>query len=162
MFIFEFFILFIVCLSPSDGQELKLQRSNCPMFWFSFNGRCYKYVATPRTWGEAELQCVSEKANLVSIHSLEEHQFVEFLTKNFDPSQGETWIGLTDVHKEGGWMWSDGCKYSFTHWKDHEPNNQKGIEHCGQTNYGEHFRWNDIPCSKTYPFVCASRIACPK
>ena len=25
--------------------EMKLQRGNCPMFWYSFNERCYKYVA---------------------------------------------------------------------------------------------------------------------
>ena len=26
--------------------EMKLQRGNCPMFWYSYNDRCYKYVAT--------------------------------------------------------------------------------------------------------------------
>uniref|UniRef100_A0A3B3X559 C-type lectin domain-containing protein n=1 Tax=Poecilia mexicana TaxID=48701 RepID=A0A3B3X559_9TELE len=73
--------LFLFCLAlaaepPSDGQELKLVRGGCPLFWFSFQGRCYKYVASGMTWGEAELHCVSEGANLVSIHSLDENNFV--------------------------------------------------------------------------------------
>uniref|UniRef100_A0A4W6EZU1 C-type lectin domain-containing protein n=1 Tax=Lates calcarifer TaxID=8187 RepID=A0A4W6EZU1_LATCA len=85
------------------------KRGNCPMFWFSFNGRCYKYVSTRLTWADAELQCRSERANLVSIHSLQERNFVKDLIKNFDNAEGRTWIGLSDIHKENRWMWSDGC-----------------------------------------------------
>uniref|UniRef100_A0A3B3XW65 C-type lectin domain-containing protein n=1 Tax=Poecilia mexicana TaxID=48701 RepID=A0A3B3XW65_9TELE len=106
-----FLFLFGLALAaepPSDGQELKLVRGSCPLFWFSFQGRCYKYFGSRVTWGEAELHCVSEGANLVSIHSLNEQNFVNLLIKNFDPTRSLTWIGLTDMHKEGGWIWSDG------------------------------------------------------
>ncbi|CAB1436206.1 unnamed protein product [Pleuronectes platessa] len=98
------FTLTLGAVSPSDGPEVKLQRGNCPMFWYSFNNRCYKYVATQMTWADAELYCVSEGANLVSIHSLEEENFVKALIKNFDHAEGYTWIGLSDLHKEGSWM----------------------------------------------------------
>ncbi|KAI3358039.1 hypothetical protein L3Q82_003057 [Scortum barcoo] len=40
-----FLFLFGVALgadSPSGDHQVKLQRGNCPMFWYSFNGRCYK------------------------------------------------------------------------------------------------------------------------
>ncbi|XP_072226477.1 galactose-specific lectin nattectin-like [Leuresthes tenuis] len=147
--------------SPSDEQELQLQQGSCPMFWYSFNGRCYKYVASHMTWGEAELHCVSEETNLVSIHSLEEHNFVTSLIKNIDPTQGFTWIGLTDVHKEGGWMWSDGSKVGFTQWDINQPDNAGGHEHCGHTNFGTAFKWNDNMCSHALGFVCASRTVCP-
>ena len=113
------------------------------------------------TWWEAELHCVSVGANLVSIHSLEEHNFVNSLIKNFDPTQGSTWIGLTDIHKEGEWMWSDGSKVSFTQWKTNEPNNYGGNEHCVHTNSGTAFKWNDSGCSHALTFVCASRTVCP-
>lgn len=147
--------------SLSDGQQLKLMRGGCPMFWFSFEGRCYKYFGSRMTWGEAELQCVSEGANLVSIHSVEEHNFVNLLIKNFDPTQSNTWIGLTDIHKEGGWMWSDGSKVRFSHWNAQEPNNSGGNENCGHTNDRSLFKWNDIHCFNKYAFVCASRTLCP-
>ncbi|XP_042291261.1 lactose-binding lectin l-2-like [Thunnus maccoyii] len=147
--------------SPSGDHEMKLQRGNCPMFWFSFNGRCYKYVATHMTWADAELHCVSERANLVSIHSMEEEQFVRSLIMNFDTAEGFTWIGLDDIPKEGSWMWSDGCAVKFVFWDEGQPDNSGGNEDCVHTNHRIDRTWNDLPCSYTLPSVCASRIDCP-
>ncbi|XP_056255663.1 lactose-binding lectin l-2-like, partial [Seriola aureovittata] len=147
--------------SPSDEHEGKLQRGNCPMFWFSFNGRCYKYVATHMSWADAELNCVSEKANLVSIHSLNEHNFVRSLIKNFDHAEELTWIGLSDAHKEGKWMWSDGCAVKFTLWSVGQPDNSGGSQQCVVNNDLSDHKWNDGRCSLTIPSVCASRINCP-
>ncbi|XP_059205976.1 lactose-binding lectin l-2-like [Centropristis striata] len=146
---------------PSDDQQVTLQRGNCPMFWYSFNGRCYKYVATDMSWADAELHCLSQRANLVSIHSQGEQNFVKSLTENFDPAKGYTWIGLTDIHKEGRWMWSEGCVVKYVFWNTGQPDNGGGEEHCGHINHGADLKWNDIPCSRTLPFVCASRIMCP-
>uniref|UniRef100_A0A3B4F006 C-type lectin domain-containing protein n=1 Tax=Pundamilia nyererei TaxID=303518 RepID=A0A3B4F006_9CICH len=155
-----FMILFLFLFLFSLGnQTVKLLRGNCPMFWYSFNGRCYKYVATHMTWADAELYCVSEKANLVSIYSEEEEEFVKSLIKNFDHAEGRTWIGLSDLHKEGRWMWSDGCAVSFVYWHARQPDNEGGAEHCGHNNYDT--KWNDVPCSRTYASVCATRVACP-
>uniref|UniRef100_A0A096LWI5 C-type lectin domain-containing protein n=1 Tax=Poecilia formosa TaxID=48698 RepID=A0A096LWI5_POEFO len=157
-----FLFLFGLALAaepPSDGQELKLMRGGCPPFWFSFQGRCYKYFGSRVTWGEAELQCVRERANLVSIHSLNEHNFVNLLIKNFDPTRSWTWIGLTDIHKEGGWIWSDGSKYRFSRWDSGQPDNFHGIENCGHTNFGSNFLWNDNVCSNKFAFVCTIRTA---
>ncbi|XP_060932845.1 lactose-binding lectin l-2-like [Limanda limanda] len=153
------FALTLGAVSPSDGPKVKLQRGNCPSFWFSFNNRCYKYVSTHMTWADAELYCVSQGANLVSIHSLDEANFVKDLIKNFDHAEGYTWIGLSDLHKEGSWMWSDGCAVKFTYWSPGEPNNDGGRENCGH-----YFKrgWNDILCSGRIPSVCASHIMCPQ
>uniref|UniRef100_A0A3P9N6F3 C-type lectin domain-containing protein n=1 Tax=Poecilia reticulata TaxID=8081 RepID=A0A3P9N6F3_POERE len=126
---------------------------NCPPFWYIFNGRCYKYVATLMTWADAEQHCVNQGANLV----LNEHNFVNLLIKNFDPTRSPTWIGLTDMHKEGGWIWSDGCKYRFSRWDSGQPDNYHGNEHCGLTNYRSNFYWNDGVCSSKLAFVCATR-----
>uniref|UniRef100_UPI0037E74543 lactose-binding lectin l-2-like n=1 Tax=Semicossyphus pulcher TaxID=241346 RepID=UPI0037E74543 len=146
--------------SPSDENQLDLQNVGCPMFWFNFNGRCYKYVSTRMSWADAELNCVSQSANLVSIHSLEEQNFVKNLIKNFDPAQGFTWIGLSDLHKEGYWMWSDGSAVDFLYWQVGEPNNAGGHNHCVHKNLGGDLKWNDHQCSETYPFVCAFRTNC--
>ncbi|XP_006787761.1 galactose-specific lectin nattectin-like isoform X2 [Neolamprologus brichardi] len=155
--------------SHSDGSEVKLQlddhrvelrQGSCPLFWFSFNGRCYKYVATQMSWADAELYCVSQRANLVSIHSREEEQFVKLLIKNFDHAEGWTWIGLSDLHKEGRWMWSDGCAVSFTYWSAGQPDNAGTVEHCVHTNF-EAKMWNDNPCSFNLASVCATQITCP-
>ena len=155
------FALTLGAVSPSDGPEVQLQRGNCPMFWFSFNNRCYKYVATDMTWAKAELNCVSEGANLVSIHSLDEENFVQTLIENFDHASGMIWIGLSDLHEAGSWMWSDGCAAKFYHWSSGQPTNY-GNEGCVEkNNYGD-MKWNDRDCNALIPSVCASRIMCPQ
>uniref|UniRef100_UPI0037E7B897 lactose-binding lectin l-2-like n=1 Tax=Semicossyphus pulcher TaxID=241346 RepID=UPI0037E7B897 len=146
--------------SPSDEHQLKLQRGGCPKFWFNFNGRCYKYVSTRLSWADAERHCKSQRANLVSIHSLGEQYFIKSLISNFDHTEGRTWIGLSDIYQEGQWMWSDGCPTHFLFWAPKQPNNLRGLEHCVHSNYGNFRRWNDAHCPLALPSVCATRINC--
>ncbi|XP_034091444.1 lactose-binding lectin l-2-like [Gymnodraco acuticeps] len=145
--------LALVAVSSSDDPPMELQQDACPSFWFSFNGRCYKYFNTETTWADAELHCVSQGGNLVSLHSTEEEDFVQFLVESSDPAEGATWIGLHDMAKERRWMWSDGYD-----WYRGEPNNRRG-EDCVHNNWRG--KWNDAPCSDTLPSVCASRTTCP-
>ncbi|KAK0148458.1 Galactose-specific lectin nattectin [Merluccius polli] len=106
--------------------DLKLQCGSCPMCWFNHDGHFYKYVDTGMTWADAELHCLSLGANLVSIHNEDENNFVVKLIENFDPTNGKHWIGFSDTHKEGSWMWSDGSQGDFYAWYKGEPNNHDG------------------------------------
>ncbi|XP_033935406.1 ladderlectin-like [Pseudochaenichthys georgianus] len=143
----------------SDNPQMQPQQdATCPSFWFSFNGRCYKYFNTEMTWAEAEFHCVSQGGNLVSIHSTEEENFVKYLINSSDPTDGYTWIGLNDIYEERRWMWSDGCAAKYLFWHRGQPNNRRR-EDCVINNWWG--KWNDAPCSKAFPSVCASRTACP-
>ncbi|XP_065326676.1 lactose-binding lectin l-2-like [Pelmatolapia mariae] len=144
--------------SPSDDDRgVKLLRGSCPTLWWSFNSRCYKYVATNLSWADAELYCLSQGANLVSIHNIEEENFVRSLIRNFDHEQRPTWIGLSDIHKEGRWMWSDGSVVGFVNWNAGEPNNVAGKEHCATNNFSSPKKWNDCPCAHSFSSVCLKR-----
>ncbi|XP_033987067.1 ladderlectin-like [Trematomus bernacchii] len=151
------FLLGLALGAVSSSDEL--HQDTCPSYWFSFNGRCYKYFNTETTWADAELYCVSQGGNLVSIHSREEEDFVKFLIKSSDSNEGATWIGLYDLAKEGRWMWSDGCAAKYFFWHTGEPNNSGRGEDCVLNNWRG--KWNDAKCSKTFPSVCASRTTCP-
>ncbi|XP_059917573.1 lactose-binding lectin l-2-like [Gadus macrocephalus] len=118
---------------PSADSKVKLERGSCPSFWYEFDTDCYKYVASLLTWADAELYCQSLGANLVSIHSTSEMIFIVRLIQNFDPTKGNHWIGLSDVHKEGSWIWSDGSPVDAAFWT--EPNNHKGAEDCVHMTY---------------------------
>ncbi|KAM4549917.1 ladderlectin-like [Fundulus diaphanus] len=158
-----FFLLFglsLAAVAPSDGQEMKLLRGGCPVFWYNFDGRCYKYVATLMTWVDAELHCVSQGANLVSIHSQREENFVKRLIRNFDPAQAPNWIGLFDAQRDGTFFWSDGSRFNFRYWNAGEPNNAGGPESCVHTNWGPARKWNDKLCTEKYAFVCKARPPC--
>uniref|UniRef100_A0A3Q2E7V5 C-type lectin domain-containing protein n=1 Tax=Cyprinodon variegatus TaxID=28743 RepID=A0A3Q2E7V5_CYPVA len=160
----SFLFLFGLTLAaepPADKQELKLMRGGCPLFWFSFGDRCYKYFGSRVTWGDAELLCVSEEgANLVSIHSLEEENFVKDLITNFDPAEELKWIGLSDAQQDSAYFWSDGSPLDFTFWYPGEPNNGGGAEPCVHTNFGPVKKWNDNVCTDKYSFVCKARKVC--
>ncbi|XP_029977137.1 lactose-binding lectin l-2-like [Salarias fasciatus] len=152
--------LALCAAAPLEEKNTKLQRGGCPPFWYGFNGRCFRYVAAHRTWIDAERHCVSQGANLVSIHRVQEHEFVRLLIANFDSSHGRTWIGLTDHHQNSKWIWSDGSRVDFFFWSPRQPNNYRG-ESCVETNWGPTKRWNDYHCNARFPSVCALRTARP-
>lgn len=58
-------------------------------------------------------------------------------------------------------MWSDGSAVDFKFWDAGDPDDNKGAEDCGHNNTGKEFKWNDIQCHQTMPFICASRTGCP-
>uniref|UniRef100_A0A3Q3XNY9 C-type lectin domain-containing protein n=1 Tax=Mola mola TaxID=94237 RepID=A0A3Q3XNY9_MOLML len=117
--------------SPSGDHQEGLRRGGCPMSWYSLNG-C------------SELLCVSEGANLVSIHS--------------QGQQGThlcwTWVGLSDVLKEGSWMWSVGSAYDFDYRAAQEPNSVEGNKHCVDESYGPGHSFFYMPHKKTRGFIC--------
>uniref|UniRef100_A0A672HKU3 C-type lectin domain-containing protein n=1 Tax=Salarias fasciatus TaxID=181472 RepID=A0A672HKU3_SALFA len=110
--------------APLEEKNTKLQRGGCPPFWYGFNDRCYRYVAAHRTWIDAERHCVSLGANLVSIHRVQEHEFVRLLIANFDLSHG----------------------VDFVFWSPREPNNHRG-ESCVETNWAETKR-SELCCAQ--------------
>ncbi|XP_015231949.1 PREDICTED: ladderlectin-like [Cyprinodon variegatus] len=160
MLLFILFGLSLAAVAPSDRQEPKLLRGGCNNFWYDFENSCYKYVATLMTWADAEKHCVSQGANLVSIHSMEEENFVKDLIKNFDPAEGFNWIGLSDAQQDGTYFWSDGSPFDFSFWYPGEPNNAGGAEPCVNTNSGTDKKWNGIVCTNKFASVCKVDQVC--
>uniref|UniRef100_A0A3P9N6G4 C-type lectin domain-containing protein n=2 Tax=Poecilia reticulata TaxID=8081 RepID=A0A3P9N6G4_POERE len=153
-------LLFLFALVlAADGQQLtEQQNSKCPVYWYIFNGGCYKYVATLMTWADAEQHCVNQGAHLVSIHSPEEESFVKRLIRSFDPTQGVNWIGLSDAQQEGRYFWSDGSRFNFNFWNTGEPNHYGRSEYCVHTNWGPSKGWNDKVCTDKFASVCLLRM----
>ncbi|CAL8326210.1 unnamed protein product [Arctogadus glacialis] len=147
---------------PSADSKVKLERGSCPLFWYDSGTDCYKYVASQMTWAKAELNCQFLGANLVSIHAASELNFITTLIENFDPNKGFHWIGFSDVHEEGSWMWSDGSPRDFAFWLPGEPNNTDGPS-CAQIKFWHVMKggWNDDVCRSAYSSVCKLRKTCP-
>ncbi|CDQ71812.1 ladderlectin-like isoform X1 [Oncorhynchus mykiss] len=140
------------------------------------------FVQTARTWPEAERHCMFLGANLASVHSSEESQFLQAVVLIKTGDFPLTWIGGYDavqanVEKDRLWFWSDGSKFDHQNWAKDEPNNYKGArEPCVQMNFGGtvsplsftdpfiklnviHSKdaWNDELCGRRYPSVCSIR-----
>uniref|UniRef100_A0A8C7TZ96 C-type lectin domain-containing protein n=1 Tax=Oncorhynchus mykiss TaxID=8022 RepID=A0A8C7TZ96_ONCMY len=139
------------------------QRNPCPRGWFQFNSRCFMFVKTARTWPNAEPVYNTVKylgANLASVHSYEEFQFLQAVVLVATGSFPLTWIGGFDAvqAKDRLWFWSDGSKFDHESWAEGEPNNRNGArEPCIQINFGAENGWNDESCGKSYPSVCSIR-----
>ncbi|XP_074495650.1 type-2 ice-structuring protein-like isoform X2 [Sebastes fasciatus] len=127
--------------------------------FFPFQCRLYGFVATPMTWATAEKHCQTMGANLASVHSKDEYQYLLQFTKQNNGNQ-ETWLGGSDCHKEGEWLWSDGSVFEHTEWCDGRPDDECHVLNCLQMNYGVDFCWDDNKCSATRSFVCAKPVPC--
>ncbi|XP_018012021.1 macrophage mannose receptor 1 [Hyalella azteca] len=127
---------------PSDG--------NCPNpHWLDFGGGyCYLVVTdVTKTWNEANLGCIEEGGNLVSIHSQTESDLISKATATY---QHNLWCGL--IQRDTSYAWSDGSALDYLHWDEGEPNSQDEI--CVEMYYYNERVWNDKDCNNQRGYVC--------
>ncbi|VFV45096.1 asialoglycoprotein receptor 2-like [Lynx pardinus] len=132
---------------PVDLRILTCQmaffRSNgtecCPANWLEFEGSCYWFSRSGKTWPEAEKYCRLENAHLVVVNSREEQKFISQHINPFD-----AWIGLTD--SDGSWKWVDGTDYNHGY--------NRGLSPTCSTNSSVH----PIPSTDTPTMVSAGTL----
>ena len=54
----------------------------CPEDWTSYDDNCYRYFTTGKTWEDARKHCLELEADLVSIHSEDDADFMVKLTRS--------------------------------------------------------------------------------
>ncbi|XP_077868118.1 C-type lectin domain family 4 member M-like [Saccoglossus kowalevskii] len=137
--------LVVVGLAMVHGQD-------CPRYWYRFetDPYCYRFFSALQTWKDAQDICMTYGADLASVHSGEENNFISKLQGT--PCENRMWIGLTDATFEGTFSWIDGTSVVYTNWGDGEPNDS-GDEDCVEMD-GMTFEWNDAHCDNTNPFIC--------
>lgn len=89
---------------------------DCPKGWTSFKypnheEYCYKLVEESHWFTWHQENCLKMNATLVSIHSLDENDFVAALSKPY-----YSWIGLSRSSDDSKWKYEDGTPLDFTHW----------------------------------------------
>ena len=98
---------------PSEGpEERRYGVPDVPGVWIvnPANGHAYKWVAC-NDREDAQTQAADEEAHLVTITSEAEQIWLEAVF-----GRGPYWIGLTDVLKEGEWIWETGEPVTYTNW----------------------------------------------
>ncbi|XP_054636829.1 type-2 ice-structuring protein-like [Dunckerocampus dactyliophorus] len=144
----------IVALATADdpaANHTVANKATCPANWKEHNHRCYYFEASTKNWADAEKQCQTMGGNLVSVHSGDEHKFIQTLT------QSDAWIGGSGCQVAGAWFWIDGTAMSETFWCPQKPDNTLP-ECCLQTNSQVGKCWDDIACDTLLPFVCAKSM----
>ncbi|XP_014831467.1 PREDICTED: galactose-specific lectin nattectin-like [Poecilia mexicana] len=160
------FLLVFSMMALTSGLRFKICRrpywfpfyKPCPRGWTKIYGRCFRYVARPMTWANAEKNCLSMGANLASVRNAYEYRRIQALIRAASRNSREAWLGGSDAQQEKTWLWSDGSPMRYTNWCPGEPNNGGGSQHCLQMNYSGGKCWDDLWCNHSRPSVCAKRL----
>ncbi|KAI1704895.1 lectin c-type domain-containing protein [Ditylenchus destructor] len=76
--------------------------------------RCFKLFNTKVTWTMAEFKCVFQGAHQISIHDLNDNQFLAEMAKQANI----VWLGAAQFGSSRDYVWADGTPFIFEHWKN--------------------------------------------
>ncbi|XP_022332922.2 macrophage mannose receptor 1-like isoform X2 [Crassostrea virginica] len=137
--------------TPSTTQPTTTLPKPCETGWKEHQGNCYKAMLPPESWMRARDTCRTMGAELASIHTYEENQFI---FANFVEYNEKCWIGLNDRDLEEGFSWSDGSAVDYSTWADNEPNDFYSNEDCVAYLNIWSSDWNDENCYVLHPYIC--------
>jgi hypothetical protein len=103
------------------------------------NGHWYARYTVDASWEISRIAALANGANLVSITSKEENDFIKTLLQ---PVVGTWWIGGYKA-SDLSWHWMNGDAWNFTKWSSGEPNG--GSSDQNLQIYSSDGSWNDHP-----------------
>ena len=128
-------------------QSTALSGNTCESGWSLFGNRCYKFSPEATDWASAKYLCECGGADLVSIASQAEDNFVASLI-----GSEESWIGLNDLATQETYVWTDGTTFSYNNWNTNQPSNTNNNQDCVKMKTDG--KWDDVTCSKSIKYVC--------
>ncbi|KAM7389041.1 hypothetical protein PAMP_023039 [Pampus punctatissimus] len=140
-----------------DKMTLKIRGMLCQKGWSKFDISCYFVSSLKKNWNESRQVCITMGADLAIVDSRSEQIFINGL---LDPGTN-AWIGLTDSHTEGTWMWVDGTPVTTMYWQPGQPNNFTNQD-CGEIvqKSGQMGQWNDDGCFAQQIWIYESNPNC--
>ncbi|XP_056597995.1 C-type lectin domain family 4 member F-like [Triplophysa dalaica] len=132
--------------------------------WTVCRGLHY-FSAEKHDWSKSRDVCISKGADLVTITSQNEQDFLVSKIKETH------WIGLNDLDTEGRWVWVDNQTLEETgvqfwnkreygknepdNWSDEDPSGENCAS-LGEENGNLHI-WFDNSCKRQKRFICEKR-----
>ncbi|CAM5112433.1 unnamed protein product, partial [Natator depressus] len=161
-----------LCKQWADGMTcppipLTTLAPTCPEGWDSSNyiSSCFKIFVREgnqkKSWFEAEDFCREIGGHLITINRKEVKHLIwqTVLDKGFIFQH--FWMGLIYLNSDEGYTWIDGSPVIYENWNEEEPNNDKGIEHCGMFEGSPTMQWNDLYCERLLHWICEIKKGIP-
>uniref|UniRef100_A0A6A7G2Y8 Macrophage mannose receptor 1-like n=1 Tax=Hirondellea gigas TaxID=1518452 RepID=A0A6A7G2Y8_9CRUS len=150
---------YFICQKPLDpALETSSPPATCAAPYASYiseAGSCYKLVAQPKNWKEADEHCRREGAGLVSIETLTQNAFVYI--QALETGISEMWTGFNSLQNPDQYVWSDMFPVLYTYWGESEPNTNDTGSHCVALSISGAGRWFSHSCLDDKPFICKYR-----
>jgi hypothetical protein len=133
--------------TPPVSNAMILASALCPTGWDAFNGRCYLFDTTDRTWDSCRDLCSDNGADMFCVSNAAENNFILTNAATATASNG-VWIGLNDISVEGSFVWEPGCSSTYLNWNSGEPNDgtSTSSQDCGTVMTTAGF-WDDKDCT---------------
>lgn len=112
--------------------------ASCKNEWFSYNGKCYFFSTTTKTWALAQKSCSEDNATLAVIDSEKDMAFLKRYAGGL-----KHWIGLRNEASQT-WKWANGKE--FNSWF-----NVTGSKKCVSLN---HTDVASVDCEANLHWVC--------
>ena len=153
-------------ISEDESIVVKVETHNGVKWQHSKQDRKLKLYQEKKTFHEAESFCQKLGGHQASVGSEGRNEEVFKMTRGIKQS---VWLGGTDEAEEYNWTWTDGTPWNYTRWMAGEPNNGKILPISAGKLWDENdclmqqyfttiaaldARWQDVPCSNRYPFIC--------
>ena len=125
----------------------------CPDNWCHVRDTCFKFSFMKLNWTAAKSACETLGSKLVVINSQSEQEALDSKIPDTWPVR---WIGLYQDSKnnQSSWLWVDGIRPNYTHWKAEEPDNHSTYDEEECAYMYQKVQWNHWNCTIDPPYIC--------
>ncbi|XP_030627762.1 secretory phospholipase A2 receptor [Chanos chanos] len=123
--------------------------------WVFYRGAEYFLANQPFPWESVSFACSIMGADLLSIHSKEELNFIRERMGKLPQGSTEWWIGLAANSGTNAFRWTDGTPFDYENWSK-EISNKAPQQKCVYMSSvsGE---WSPGSCADLHGYVCKRR-----
>ncbi|XP_052217650.1 uncharacterized protein LOC127835323 isoform X2 [Dreissena polymorpha] len=158
-----------LCDQYHIGVNCSADVGKCPNGWEQRPKSDDCYLITDNTdhrnRDDASAECQKQQGHLVKVDSIEERDWLRQKMDYLRQTQGlfHFWVGLSNRPRTDntGFKWEDQTYLdtSILPWRPDQPDNNYGLEHCGDLWNGE---LNDNNCNEQYPYICEMYLSPPQ
>ncbi|XP_067661562.1 C-type lectin domain family 4 member M-like [Haliotis asinina] len=147
--------------TPTTTTTTTARQKVCTGGFVNFEEHCYILKLEEVKWDAAVDRCRELGADLVSINTEAENNFlVEKIKEYYPPGEkkiGNFWIGM--LYEGGKYVWPDGTRVGFTDWRsDNEPNCMDHVCSALISTYESVYKWEDATWSYDFHYICEKYV----